>query len=228
MSKFDLRLKARKLRLKGFGIRHIASNLKISKSSASRWCSDIVLTPKQIEILSKRKENGVRMGQLKGAKVLRDRKMEKIKNFKREGSLIFSNLSEREFFVSGVALYLAEGSKGYNKVAFTNSNPKLILFMMRWFSKFFNVSGDRFIVSILVNKIHRDREDEIKNFWSGYLGIPLSQFRKTFFVTSKQQKIYSNHNNHFGTLNLRILKSTDILYKIAGLSDGLLESNLEI
>lgn len=99
--------------------------------------------------------------------------------------------------------------------------------MMAWFKKFFQVKNEDFVCSVLINKIHFRREKVVQNYWSKFLKLPPSQFRKTIFAQPKQVKTYDNYNNYFGTLRLRILKSTSLSYKINGLMDGLLQAKFE-
>ncbi len=64
----------------------------------------------------------------------------------------------------------------------------------------------------------------VKEYWAKVIGIPLNQFHKTSFKKVKNLKIYSNHDSHYGTLDMRVLKSGAIYYKIMGLIEGLSEA----
>lgn len=225
MAKSALKIKVRDLRRGGESIKVIARALAISTSTASLWCRDIELSKNQIEDLLIRKEAGIRKGQLNGALVQKNKRLKIIEQYKNEGKLFFKEFSEKDFFVSGLTLYLAEGTKK-GQVEFTNSDPRVVKFMAIWFSKFFMISRDRLAPVIFINQIHRNRDNIIKKFWSDCLGIPLSQFRKTVFLKPGRKKIYDNHKDYFGTLKLRILKSTHLSYRIFGLINGLLESGL--
>ena len=50
MAKYKEKIEARKMRIGGISIDKIALKLKVSKSSVSLWCRNILLTPEQIEI----------------------------------------------------------------------------------------------------------------------------------------------------------------------------------
>ena len=223
MAKSDLKIAARKLRKNGGSIKSVAKKLGISPSTSSLWCRDIKLSENQIESLLLRKEGGVRRGQLNGALVQKNKRLATIKQYQKEGKIFFEKFSDKEFFSSGLALYLAEGTKS-RQVEFTNSDPKVIKFIIGWFFKFFDISKDRIAPIVFINESHRNRESLVKSFWSNYLNIPVSQFRKTMFLKSVRKKLYENHNQYFGTLKLRILKSANLSYKISGLIDALLDS----
>lgn len=224
MAKSLLKLRSRELRKLGKSINEIACLVGASKGSVSLWCRDIELTSEQIANLLKKREFGLMLGQINAAinkKKVRD---EKIKKYEQEAIKKLGKLKKRDLFVVGLALYLGEGFKYYNRAGFTNSDPIIIKFMMNWFKSFFQLPIDRFAFFLLINKVHANREWIVKKYWSDYLGIPISQFRKTYFVKSKQKKIYENHNNYFGTLTFRILKGTDIFYNIKGLLKNLLST----
>jgi hypothetical protein len=74
-------------------------------------------------------------------------------------------------------LYWAEGSKG-GGVEITNSDPKLIKFMVRWLKEVCGVTSER--LSARLN-IHANQNDKkVKKYWSKITNIPLSQFSKSY------------------------------------------------
>lgn len=224
MAKSLLRLKARELRRQnGKSIRDISSILEIAKSTVSLWCRDIELNKKQVENLLIDKIENIRRGQLNGALVQKNKRLKKVSFYEQQGIKKLNKLSDKEFFMAGLALYLGEGAKKSRRVELVNSDPKIIKFMIQWFVYNFGVDRSNFTLSVLINQIHRKREVVVRKFWSSYLDFPLSQFRQTIFVKSKQNKIYENYDNYYGTLRLSILKSSDLLYKILGLIKGLLQ-----
>ena len=224
MAKSILRLKARRLREKGVSIIVIAKRLGVAKSTVSLWCRDIELTKIQIEKLLKAKENGLRLGQIMGAQVQKKKRLEIIDQYKKEGLKEFKNISDREHLITGLVLYLAEGAKKSRRIEFVNSDPAIILFMRDWFIKFFSVPPKRFVYNFTINEIHRKRVNIVTGFWTDYLGVSDSQFRKAVFVKTKQKKSYVNYDNYYGTFRLSILKSTYLLYRILGLIEGVMSA----
>lgn len=223
MAKFNLKIKARKLREKGESIRDIAKLLKVSKDSVSIWCRDINLSNEQVTHLLERKRNKLRLGQINGAMSNKNKRLKKIEFYKIEGSRYFKKVPDKEFFIAGLALYIGEGSKKDGWVSINNSDPRVMKFMLRWLYKFFSVSADGCSLSIIINEINRDREKIVRRYWSTYLKVPLTQFRGTTFIKSAQKKVYDNYDNHYGVLRIRVLKSREMYYKIMGLIGGLLE-----
>ena len=179
----------------------------------------------QIAKLLNNKFLGLKRAQLKGALFQKTRRLARIEEYIREGSKKFEKFNDDQFFVAGLALYLAEGRKT-QRVVFTNSDPRIIKFMLRWFKKFFKISSDQISFYVYINEIHRNREKIVVDYWSNYLRVLLSHFKRVTFIKSVQKKIYENHNTHYGTLHFEVLKSSDLLYRIKGLIEGLLQHRM--
>ena len=151
----------------------------------------------------------------------RDRRLKLQDEMARIGLDKFKTLADNEFFVVGIALYWAEGSKKTRKLEICNSDPKMIKFMIDWFRKYLKLGIDRFSVRVSINGIHKNRELVIKKYWARVTGIPVSQFRKTSYKKVKPHKVYANYDNYFGTLDLVVLKPGELYYKMLGLVGGL-------
>lgn len=221
MSKYDLRIKARKMRAEGESVREIAKKLGIARSTTSLWVRDIILSVEQMEYLKKRRIKAGELGRLKGSLMQKERRLITIKKMGEIGKIKFADISDQEFFVAGIALYWAEGSKKTVKLQFCNSDPKLINFLIKWLNRFFDIKTDRLSVRVAINEIHRTREAQVKKYWSEVTKIPLSQFRKTSFKKTTVHKVYENYERHFGTLDVSVLKPGELYYKILGFIEGL-------
>ncbi|MBI2611358.1 helix-turn-helix domain-containing protein [Candidatus Gottesmanbacteria bacterium] len=227
MAKSSERIKARELRQQGISVGEIAKTLNVSKSTVSLWVRDIILSIEQLEKLQQRSLEGRERGQLLGALAQKRKRLELIEKERQNGWRLLSMISDREFFVAGLALYAGEGNKKTRAVRFSNSDPMIIKFMIKWFKKFFDVKNDDFHCFIGINAIHRSREGIVKKYWSEITDIPLNSFWKTSFKKTVSKKIYINFNEHYGTLDVRILHPAPIFYKMLGLIDGLLNSTID-
>lgn len=221
MAKSKEQIKARNLRKKGVSIRDISKRLKVSRGSASLWCRDVVLTEKQIEKLHEQMIRGGYSGRLKGAHIQKEGKQQKIRYYAEKGRQDIQQIKGRELLIAGLALYWGEGSKKDPRVRFSNSDPMIIKFIMRWFREILNIMEDRFIMRIAINKIHKERLDDVNAYWSKETDIPIEQFRKSILIKVKNEKIYENHFQHYGTLNVGIAKSSDLFYRIMGWLEAL-------
>lgn len=226
MAKSQLRLEARALRKKGLGIKIIAQKLGVSSSTSSLWCRDIKLTPNQLEQLSKNAHDpyyGKRAANIAKQKKLRQ---EKITKFLREGVVEVGKLNNREWLMSGIALYWAEGFKKDNLAGFSNSDPAMVKFFILWLNKCCGIKLQYLRLRLGINEQYRDNVDKIEKYWSRVLKIPSEQFQKPFFQKVKWKKIYDNTEDYHGVLRVRIAKSTDLLRKINGWIEGLKQNAL--
>ncbi len=175
--------KARGLRRQGFSIKDIERKLKISRSSASLWCRDIVLTKSQVRKLYLNKKTG----SLRGSYIAAQNKIaatklriQKIQALAKEE---LGNITVRDRFVTGIALYAGEGSKLGNTVQFTNSEPAFIIFMIQWLKDFCDVPTSKLRGWVY---IHDDLDEaKARRFWSKLTEIPLTQFHKSYIATKR-------------------------------------------
>jgi len=212
---------ALELRKNGESIKDIAKKLKIVKSTISLWCRDIILTPEQIQRLHQKMIKGGYKGRMKGARLQYERRLKKIKELKDKGSSRLGKLSDREFLAAGAALYWGEGSRKRRDVKINNSDPDMIKFMIEWFRRFWDIKKDRITLYVTINKIHKNRVQEVENYWSRVTKISKSQFTKTVLITAKNKKNYKNFPIHYGTLTIRVKRPVEIHHQIIGLIEGL-------
>ncbi|MCD6500829.1 helix-turn-helix domain-containing protein [bacterium] len=223
MVRFIEKNKALKLRKKGRSINEISAKLNIAKSTVSSWCRNIQLGPEQIERLAKRQESGSYKGRMKFLERIRKERIKEVALLRKQGIKEIGKLSKRDLFIAGVAMYWSEGYtySGGEQVGFTNSDPKMILLMLRWFKEICKVSDDDISLQVKINETHKDRTKEVENYWSDLTKIPVGQFNKTVLIKSKTKKIYSNYNNYYGTLRITVRQGTQLRRRIHGWIEGL-------
>jgi len=218
--------KALSLRRRGRSITEISDKLNIPKSTIGVWCRNLKLGKKQIERLAKRQESGSYKGRMKFLERIRSNRLLQTKKLRQEGLSDVKNISRRDLFVSGIAMYLSEGatSESSEEVSFTNSDFRTVLFMKKWFSNICKISNDRFIIQIRINKLHKDRINSVENYWSKMINVPLSQFTKTILIKSKAKKVYPKDDTYYGTIRLKVKQGTQLRRKINGWVEGLLKT----
>src|SRR3989338_10000868 len=221
MAKFKEKLEAHSLRRLGHSINYIADKLSVSKGSISIWCRDIELSPAQIKKLLKSKNQGITRGRLKGALMQKMKRINAIKLAEKEAKKMGS-VSKNQFWFAGLALYLAEGSKKMGRVQFTNSDPRVIRYMIQWFKKFYNISKRDIKCSIIINEIHKARDLVIKDYWQKYLSLQSENFTDIRYVKTRQIKVYQNHDRYFGTFSFRVNKSAQLLNRLNAFTNRLL------
>lgn len=84
----------------------------------------------------------------------------------------------------GLMLYWAEGDKARKSfVALTNTDPKVLLYYVKWLRKYFEIDEGRLRGRLYIWK--DSNEIVAKRFWSELLGIPVEQFTKSYISKSK-------------------------------------------
>lgn len=221
MAKSKEKNKALELRQKGMSVGDIAKRIGIAKSTVSLWCRDIELTPAQTQRLHEKWVRGSYSGRMKGARMQYRQRLERMAMFQKQGMDLVGKLSDRDILVAGTALYWGEGDKKGRQVKITNSDPKIIKFILKWFKQVCKIGRDRITLYVIINEIHRNRVRKVEEYWSRITGIPRNQFTKTTLIKAKNKKNYKNFPVHYGTLTIRIKKSTNLHHQIIGMIEGL-------
>ena len=221
MAKFKQKIKARVLRKQGKSIKEIAKLLLVSPSSVSDWCTDIKLTIDQITELERRARDPFYGRRLSYSLAQQAKRLEKTQKLFKEGVMEIGNLSRRELFLTGVALYWAEGFKKDSQAGLASLDPNMIRFYIKWLKECFGYKIDDLSIRVTLNVSHKERIDEIQDYWSKIIGIPTKCFQKPFYQNFVWKKVYENPNEYYGVLRVKVRKSTDFLRKIYGYIEGL-------
>lgn len=219
MAKFELKERVRKLRREGFPINQIKNEMKLSKSTVSNWCRDIILTEAQYKKIKKEHIFKTQKGRLLGAEMNKNKRLEAIKDAEKFGKKFIRKISKRELLLIATALYWSEGSKSEYTFGFVfvNSDPEIIFIMKLFLINILHVPKEDIVCSIQINRIHEKRIGDVLSFWKKLLNLQDSQFRKPYYVNTKVNKVYQNYENYYGICRLMVRRSTNLKYKILGL-----------
>ena len=210
-----LKEKAIKLRKEGLSYREIKQKIGVSKSTLSGWLKVVELTPKQkerlyakqIEILSR------------GPQSQKERRLREVEKIVADSEREIKNpLSFEAYRLFGAALYWAEGAKT-NGCAVVNSDPHLILFMVRWLEKVFKISP--LTLKVWLNIYPQQNDKDIKEFWSQLTSIPVENFGKSFIKPAN--KNFKKNNLYYGTIEIRVPRGTNLRHQILGWVKGALK-----
>lgn len=204
----QLKQKAIKLRKRGCSYGEIKKKINVSKSTLSLWLKTVPLTPNQRkDFYTKRILNLAR-----GSQSQKERRFREVAKIIKEAEKeIRLPLSFETYRLSGAFLYWAEGgkTKGFE---ITNSDPSFILFMARWLEKIFKIQPQN--LKAHLNIYPQQNELKIKQFWSELTSIPLKNFGKSF--VKPPNKGYKKNNLYYGTIKIRVLKSTNMRHQVFG------------
>ena len=206
------------LRKKGHSYTEIRKETGIAKSTINNWLTfaGLTLGQEHFQIQTRKRLENHTLG-TEAAKITRARRKEEdISKFILEKKKFFTD----PFFVAGIMLYEAEGSKGENN-GFSNSNFKLVKTYINFLEKYIlldrNTDLDFWVY------IHDSRKDDLKritNFWAQKLSIKpikISISWKHNIVSKKRFNL-----DYVGQLNVRVRGFKYFTRKILSISDIML------
>ncbi|TLS40428.1 hypothetical protein FE633_41525 [Streptomyces montanus] len=212
-AKDDLRERARELREQGWTYNEIQAELGCSKSSVSLWVRDLPHPEPRCTPEEQRARMNAGLARLRATQ---DRERADVKQ---AAAAAIGELSERELFIAGVALYWAEGSKDkpYRRteaLQFINSDPNVIKLYLRWLESL-GVERERMRFRV---SIHATADAaEAVAFWADLVGVDASTFQPT---TLKQHTPRTNRKNtaetYRGCLVIYVTKSAELYRRMEG------------
>ena len=174
--KIEQQNRARDLRAEGWPYNDIAAELGVSKSSVSLWCRDV--EPDEAAWAARASANRNFGARNRTPNRLQLAKAAEIETCRALAASLIGELSSRDRFVAGIALYAGEGAKTEGAVKFANSDPRMIRFFVSWLLEFFEIDEARLRLRLY---LHEGLDlDEAERFWSAVTGIPNSQFVKPY------------------------------------------------
>jgi len=208
MSKSDKKTLVIEMRKVGNSIKDISNNLKLSKSTVSKWCSEIKLTKTQKKNLYLKMVKAGNKGRIVGANINKQKKLDKIAFYEKIATKEIGDLSKRDLLLLITALFWAEGSKTDSRFIFINSDPAMIKLVHDFLILEFKIPKDKILINIQINESHKKRMPKILNFWSNLLKLQHSQIGKPYYIKTVNKKVYINHDNYYGIVRLKVKKSS--------------------
>jgi hypothetical protein len=199
------------LRNKGLSYSQIKQKVKVSKSTLSLWLKDFPLSKKQIEIL--RDKNPVRIERFRNTMRMKKEKEEAAAFLKVKKEM--KPFSNREKLIAGLFLYWGEGTKAAPcTVAMTNTDPDILKFFVSWLQMIGIKKEKMKVVLHLYSDMDVGKEVQ---FWSTYLKLPLSQFRKPYIKKTRLSNITYKSGFGHGTCSVLYLNKDLYLYVMSAL-----------
>ncbi len=194
------------LRNRGLSYSEIMKELNIPKSTLSFWLKGIHLSEQQNLNLKNRLKDKILRGRLQSSIALKARKIFKEKQAYENAEKSFKILSQDSFFILGIALYWAEGSKKSGYFQFVNSDPDMVLLMNQWIIKYLEIGKFSLKYRIFLNFPYKN--ENITDFWSKIVKVSIKEFQKTIYKPASN--IMKKDPNYKGSLSI-IITSIDIL-----------------
>ncbi|MEV0023042.1 hypothetical protein AB0H45_12595 [Streptomyces atroolivaceus] len=212
-AKDDLRERARELRLQGMTYDQIQVELGCSKSSISLWVRDLPKPrPRYTE-----EERLTRMNAgLASLRASQDAERLETKRIARES---VGEISDRELFLTGVALYWAEGmkDKSYSRresLLFINSDPNVIKVYLSWLA-LLGVTRERLHLRVSIHETANVTEAE--DFWADLTGVPRTDFMRVTLKKHSPKTARKNTGEAYrGCLVIYVTKSAELYRRVEG------------
>lgn len=212
-AKDDLRNRARELRLQGWTYDRIQVELGCSKSSISLWVRDLPRPerrdPTEQAKLAARKRWEHEL-------TLRDEERQRTKAAAAQD---IGELSDRELFMAGVALYWAEGTKDKpharrERVTFVNSDPDVIRLYLTWLD-LLRVEREHIRFRVMIHECAAVAAAE--HYWADLVGSSPDSFGKTTLKRHNPKTVRKNTGNAYrGCLVVTVRQSAELYRRIEG------------
>ena len=219
-AKDELRDRARELRLQGWTYDRIQVELGCSKSSISLWVRDLPQPerrdPTEQARLAARKRWEHELA-------IRD---EERRRTKAAAAAQIGEMSDRDLFMAGVALYWAEGSKDKpyarrENVLFVNSDAGVIQLYLAWLG-LLGVARDRLTYRVMIH-LTADVEGA-KRYWADLVGVDPSTFQKTTIKKHNPKTVRKNVGDDYrGCLVIRVSQGAELYRRIEGWWKGMVD-----
>ncbi|MEU9580957.1 hypothetical protein [Streptomyces chilikensis] len=220
-AKDDLRERARELRSQGWTYDQIKAELGCSKSSISLWVRDLPKPERR-----RTREEASEIGR-KGWEARLQRREDERRKTKMEAYRSVGELTKRELFLAGVAMYWAEGSKDKayarrERVVFVNSDPGMVQVYLAWLS-LLDIPMERLRFTVM---IHEDADvTAAERYWADWTGADASAFYKTQLKKHNPRTVRKNTGESYrGCLAVYVLQAADLYRRIEGAWYGIVEA----
>lgn len=213
------------MRKSGLSYGEINQKTGVAKSTLSYWLRDVnvpALLKEGINSRANRKSREALIARNRNQTVLAQQRAETIRN---EAVKEFGRFVNDPLFLSGVALYWAEGYKrgafgsAWKNVDFANADPQMTKLIVRFFKKFLGVDAQKLKAQVIAHK--NVNLSEAVEYWSSVTGIAGSNFTKTCCSNNINSKGKRDKKSvPYGTVHIRI-NDVKLFFRMIGWIDGL-------
>ncbi|OGN10190.1 MAG: hypothetical protein A3J46_04755 [Candidatus Yanofskybacteria bacterium RIFCSPHIGHO2_02_FULL_41_11] len=198
----QLRQKAVELRLEeNLSYSAICQKLKVPKSTLSYWLKEYPLSRERILELKKEGWSKGEASREKFRVTMREKRENKERKIYDTYVKKMDKLPTEAFFVAGLTLYLAEGSKrDYSRIALANTDPGIIKFFINWMVRFLKVDRRKLKAELHLYENMNIRQEE--EFWRKEIQFSDKQFFKPQVRKLKKSSFSYKESFRHGTCRI--------------------------
>ncbi|MBU2081941.1 hypothetical protein KKH14_00735 [Patescibacteria group bacterium] len=215
---------ALKLRFSGKSYGEINKILGVPKSTLSGWLSKIIISDKYQERIKKLASEKSTTALIKRNKQQTKFAVKRALDIRKRAAKELMSLSKNDLLIMGIALYWAEGYKRpiirngrevtYHAVSITNSDSYLIKVFLKFLREYCNVPKEKIKASIRI--FEHQNESLLLNWWQKETGIPMCNFKKTYYGISKSSMGKRPFNRlPYGMIQV-VVADTALFHRIMG------------
>lgn len=214
-----------RLRREGKTYSEILSEVPVAKSTLSEWLKSVQLAkPQQQRITKKRKESALR-----GARIRRQTMISEIEVLKNSGRREIGDVSSRELWLIGIALYWAEGSKQYahtpsTGIMFSNSDVQMAHVFLKWLEQL-GVPQAKVYFELYIHETRKAESIKFKKWWIHELDVSPGQLNRIYFKKGNPKTNRKNIvDRYHGLIRIKVNSSTNLNRRINGWVHGIVAS----
>lgn len=198
------------LRKRGWSLGMIANELSVAKSTVSLWVRDVIV-PEEFALNLKKSGSDIKIAHETKNRQLREKRVKCQSNGRYHIKNSDKASIKKGFFY---ALFIAEGDKARNYVAFSNTDPMLVRYFFDCVNEFFSVEEREWKVRINCYTNNGLTLEDIETYWLGVLGLSKENLNK---ATVKQNYHTSSRKvkHPYGVCRIK-LHRTDIVQNLYG------------
>ena len=203
------------------GYRAIAERVKVSKSTLSRWLENLPLPDERILELRREAWRRGETSRERFRQTMRAKRDERDRQTYLRQKKKLARISEQSMFIAGLMLYAAEGDKKSKAdIAFTNTDPILILFFARWIVRFLGFPKEKLRIQLHLYENMDVKAEEL--FWMRELGMSKGQLWKSQVRTLRPKSFSYRDTARHGTCKLyvgSVPKKAEVMLSIRAFFD---------
>ena len=213
------------LRKQGKTYSDILRAIPVAKSTLAIWLKEAKLSKAENQVFTEAR----RLASMRGGQAKRTQRIEKQNKIWSQSKIQIDDISYRELFLIGIVLYWAEGAKEKEYrpgsiLAFSNMDSKMIQVFLSWLFRVCKVKKNMLIFNIFLHETHSSRVDEVRKYWAKVTGFSVKNFSTIYW---KKNKLKTNRKNieekYYGVLKIKVRRSSELVRKIQGWSEGIFE-----
>ncbi|MBL7036921.1 hypothetical protein ISR94_03775 [Candidatus Microgenomates bacterium] len=206
------------LRKKGHSYSEIIEKTGVAKSTINSWITyaGLNLSPEHLKIQSKKRLENHERATI-ASKITKDRKRKvEIDKFVQS---MKKHLND-PFFVGGIMLYEAEGSKG-DSCNFSNSDYRVCVVYLKFLRKYIDVDDSNLAYRLYIHDSRKKDLERVKNYWTKKLSVK----KDVFSVSWKHNSVSKKRNNmdYVGQINIGVIKIPYLSRKLLQVSGIILK-----